>query len=230
MELPYLALSFTVDPATRSIAGEAHHIVRAAAPLDRLAFDLDPRFTIHCISVDGHALRSSAWNNPDGLLTITPPAPLMQGAEARVVIRWSGTPHIALNAPWDGGFVWSRAPANTRGAASRGSPPHPAAGLRHVLALPRPCGQARRPAGPLRAGAGAAGAAGNGRLIGEEHANGWATWRWRARMPQSYGVTLQIGPYELAEDSYASRHGNMSRSPSGTCPATEPRPPGCSAS
>jgi len=213
MELPYLALSFTVDPATRSIAGEAHYTVRAATPLDRpldqLAFDLDPRFAIARITVDGQELAPSAWSNPDGLLTIALPAPLPAGGEAKVTIRWSGTPHIAVRAPWDGGFTWSTTPPDETGrtepwiaTAIQGEGcdmfwpclDHPTKRVELLdLAVQVP--------EPLVA-------AGNGRLLGEEHANGWATWRWRARSPNNYGVTLQIGPYELAEDRYSSRFGN----------------------
>ena len=51
-------------------------------------------------------------------------------------------------------------------------------------------------------------AAGNGVLIGEEHDGGWATWCWRARNPNNYGVTIQVGPYRLAEARYRSPYGN----------------------
>ena len=204
MELPYLALSFTVDPATQSIAGEAHYTVHAAAPLDRLDFDLDPRFVIAHVTVDGQDLPRSAWSNPDGLLTIALPAPLPQGDEAKVTIRWSGAPHIAVRAPWDGGFTWSATPDGQPWIATAiqgegcdmfwpclDHPTKRVELLDLTVQVPEPLV-----------------AAGNGRLIGEEHADGWATWRWRARSPNNYGVTLQIAPYELAEDRYASRYGN----------------------
>ena len=32
------------------------------------------------------------------------------GAKAVVQVRYAGVPHEAENAPWDGGFVWSKAP------------------------------------------------------------------------------------------------------------------------
>jgi len=204
MELPYLALSFTVDPPAQSIGGEAHYTIRAAEALDRIAFDLDPRFTIARIAVDGQELAPSAWSNPEGLLTIALPTPLPQGGETKVMIRWSGTPHVAANAPWDGGFVWSSTPDGRPWIATavqgQGCDTfwpcldHPTKRVQLLdltVQVPEPLV-----------------AAGNGRLIGEEHGDGWAIWRWRARSPNGYGVTLQIAPYEVAQDTFPSRFGN----------------------
>ena len=210
MALPALALSFTVDPASRTVAGAAHYIVRATAPLDRLAFDLDPRYAIAGIAVDGVALAPGDWANPDGLLTLALPRSLAAGEEARVTIRWSGAPHVARNPPWDGGITWSHTPERAGGA---GKAPWIATAIQgEGCDLLWPCldhpakrvgllDLAIRVPEPLVAAA-------NGRLVAEEHADGWATWRWRARNPNNYGVTIQIAPYELAQDSYASRYGN----------------------
>ncbi|WP_260926141.1 M1 family aminopeptidase [Novosphingobium sp. 9] len=51
-------------------------------------------------------------------------------------------------------------------------------------------------------------AASNGRLVDSREANGRRIWHWRARTPNDYGVSLQIGPYETATRDYASRFGN----------------------
>jgi aminopeptidase N len=204
MTVPHLALGFTVDPATRSLAGTADYTVTVDTLQDRLAFDLDPRFAVTGISVDGQALAPAAWSNPDGLLTITLPRPLAAGGQAQISIAWNGAPHVAKRAPWDGGFTWTRTPEGQPWIASaiQGEGcdmfwpclDHPTKRIGLLdLGVTVPDGLV---------------AAGNGVLIGEEHAGGWATWRWRARQPNNYGVTLQIGPYRLADAQYRSAYGN----------------------
>jgi len=204
MAVPHLALGFTVDPESRNISGSADYTVTVDVVQDRLAFDLDPRFAITGISVDGQALPQSAWSNPDGLLSITLPRPLSAGAQAKVRIAWNGTPHVAKRAPWDGGFTWARTPEGQPWIASaiQGEGcdmfwpclDHPTKRIAQLdLSVTVPDGLV---------------AAANGVLIGEEHDGGWATWRWRAHNPNNYGVTLQIGPYELAETHYRSVYGN----------------------
>ena len=204
MAVPYLALGFTVDPATRSIRGTADYTVTVDAPQTSLAFDLDPRYAVTGISVDGQALASDAWSTPDGLLTLTLPRPLAAGAQAKVRIEWHGTPHVAVRAPWDGGFTWAKTPQGEPWIASaiQGEGcdmfwpclDHP---TKRIAVLDM---AVKVPEGLV--------AAGNGVLIAEEHEGDWATWRWRARNPNNYGVTLQIGPYQLAEAQYRSHHGN----------------------
>lgn len=203
-EVPYLALSLTVDPKTRSIAGDARYRLRAKAALAQAQFDLDPRYGISQVSVNGSALPKAAWTNDGGLVTIDLPAPLAAGAEAEVAIAYSGVPFVAARAPWDGGFVWSETEAGQPWIASAiqgegcdmvwpciDNPLSRIALLDLAIKVPEPLI-----------------AAGNGALLGVERADGWATWRWRAKHPNNYGVTIQVGPYELAEADYASRYGN----------------------
>ena len=203
MDLAHLALSITVDPATKSLTAEARYRIRAIAPLAEAQFDLDPRFAISAVSVDGTAIARERWRNDGGLLTIELPAVLAKGRETSVVIAYSGKPFVAKKAPWDGGFVWSTSadgkPWIATAVQGEGcdlfwpcidNPTKRVALLDTAVRVPEPLVQA-----------------GNGKLVGVEHEGGWATWRWRAKYPQGYGVTLQIGPYELTERSYASRYG-----------------------
>ncbi len=203
-EAPYLALSITVDAATRSIAGEARYRIRAVAPLAQAQFDLDPRFAISQVSVDGKALGRNRWKNDGGLLTIDLPSALAKGDEANLRIAWSGKPFVAPKAPWDGGIVWSKTADGRPWVATAvqgegcdlfwpciDNPTKRVALLDLAVRVPEPLVEA-----------------GNGKLIGVERENGWATWRWRAKYPQGYGVTLQIGPYQVVEQNYVSRYGN----------------------
>ncbi len=182
----------------------AEYTVQAAAPLAAVEFDLDPRFAIADITVDGDSLAAGAWTNDQGLLHIDLPGELAAGSSAQIGIAYSGAPRVAPGAPWNGGFVWSETPD--------GKPWIATAVQSEGCDLFWPCidHPSRRvdmldlsvsvPEGLVDAS--------NGRLIGSETVGGRTTWRWQARQPNNYGVSLQIGPYELAQADYASRFGN----------------------
>ena len=204
MEVPHLALAITVEPALKSIRARAEYTVRAAAPLERVEFDLDPRFSVTEVMLGGRPLSAAEWSSREGLLSVSLPTPLPAGGEVDVAIAYRGRPRVAPRAPWDGGFVWDK--------TEDGQPWIATAMQGEGCDLMWPCldHPSKRvglldfaitvPEGLV--------AAANGRLVGQETRDGLTTWHWRARQPNSYGVSLQIGPYELAQDDYASRFGN----------------------
>jgi aminopeptidase N len=51
-------------------------------------------------------------------------------------------------------------------------------------------------------------AAGNGIALGMDEHDGWRTYRWRAKSPDTYASAINVGPYELLSADYASRYGN----------------------
>jgi aminopeptidase N len=206
-DLSHLFLSITLDPASRSLSGEARYRITARSALTEVQFDLDPRFAISRVSLDGRPVPASAWSNDGGLLTIDLPAPLAAGRGAEVTIAYAGMPFVAPKAPWEGGIVWSRTadgqPWIATAVEGEGcdlfwpcidNPAKRVAVLDLAVKVPEPLVEA-----------------GNGTLVGVEHDHGWATWRWRARYPQSYGVTLQVAPYAVMEKAYPSRFGNTIR-------------------
>ena len=38
--------------------------------------------------------------------------------------------------------------------------------------------------------------------------DGWRTYHWKARMPSTYGISVNVDPYALLEGEYKSRFGN----------------------
>ncbi|KAK0359208.1 hypothetical protein LTR94_032226, partial [Friedmanniomyces endolithicus] len=49
----------------------------------------------------------------------------------------------------------------------------------------------------------------NGRFMGkQDHMNGWTTWNWSAKSPNTYAIALNVGPYEEMNAAYQSRFGN----------------------
>ena len=41
-----------------------------------------------------------------------------------------------------------------------------------------------------------------------EEKDGWRTYHWRTKNPDTYAISLNIGPYEVLEKDYKSRYGN----------------------
>lgn len=202
--IEHVDLRVKVIPERKAIEGDATLILRAKSALPRIVLDLDRNLPISSLSVDGQALPASAWSNPEGRLTITPPTPIAAGAKTVVRIRYAGVPHVAEKAPWDGGFVWKTAPT--------GEPWIATAVQGDGCDLFWPC--IDFPTGepllvdfyvtvpaPLSAPAG-------GVLVGVEEKDGWRTFHWRQKQPDTYAIALNIGPYVKLEDTYRSRFGD----------------------
>ncbi|MWV26308.1 M1 family metallopeptidase [Aurantiacibacter rhizosphaerae] len=204
MQLEHVTLSISVNPQSRQIAGDASYRVLAEDTLDELVFDLDPRFAVRGVSVAGEQLDDGRWTSAEGLLTIHLAEPLLSGAPIDVRITYDGAPHVARNAPWEGGFVWSETP--------EGKPWIATAVQGEGCDLIWPCiDHSSKQIGTLdlivSVPKGLV-AAGNGRLIGTRDDGDRTVFHWQARDPSNYGIALQIAPYEVARRDYDSRFGN----------------------
>ena len=197
-------LTLRVDPSSQSIAGDAALTFVATAPLTRIAVELDRNLPVDAASVDGVALAPAAISNPDGRLYLTLPTPLAAGARTVVRIRYHGKPHVATHAPWDGAFVWSKTedgqPWISTTVEGEGCDlfwpciDHPQGKPKLIdlhITVPAPLV-----------------AAGNGVALGMDEKDGWRTWHWRAKNPSTYGIALNIGPYETLSGEYDSQYGN----------------------
>ncbi len=197
-------LSFRIHPAAKRLDGDARLTFVAKQPLTRLVVDLDNHYAISAVELDGHALPATLWSNPDGRLAVTLPRTLAAGERTELRITYSGKPHRARNAPWDGGFVWSRAPGGEPWIATAvegegcdlfwpciDQPTAEPGSVEQHVSVPAPLV-----------------AAGNGVLLGMQEKDGWRTWHWRARQPDTYAIALNVGPYELLQAEYRSRYGN----------------------
>ena len=198
-------LSFKVDPANKHLAGDAKLTFQATKPISALVVDLDRNFRVASVEVDGTPVRAGTWKNPEGRMTVPLARPLAAGQRATLRIRYDGKPHVAKRAPWDGGFVWATAPTGEPWVASaiQGNGcdlfwpciDHPQGEPLQVdqhITVPQPLV-----------------AAGNGVALGMDPAGeGWHTYHWRTKNPDTYAISLNIGPYELLQAEYKSRFGN----------------------
>nr|WP_246347686.1 M1 family metallopeptidase [Brevundimonas variabilis] len=203
-------LAIRVLPETESIDAVATLTFTATAPLERIVVELDNRFDVSAIAVDGQAVGSDRWSNPEGRLTLTLPAPLAAGQTTAIRIAYSGQPHRARNAPWDGGFVWRRTPDGKPWVATA------VQGEGCDLFWPcidHPQGEPGRVDLHITVPSDLA-APSNGRLVGKTEnapdADGQATttWHWSARDPNTYAIALTVGPYQEIAAPYESRFGN----------------------
>src|SRR5690606_10276631 len=197
-------LKFRIDPARQHIDGDATLTFRAMRPLQRLVVDLDRNYTVSAVAVGGQPLAAGAWENPEGRMTVTWPSPLAAAGVAHLRIVYGGKPHVATRAPWDGGFVWATAPTGEPWIASAMQGEGcdllwPC--IDHPQGEPLLVDQAITVPAPLVA-------ASNGVAQGMEERDGWRTYRWRARSPDTYAIAINVGPYELLSADYESRYGN----------------------
>ncbi|BCT94103.1 peptidase M1 [Lysobacter helvus] len=197
-------LAFKVEPAKKRITGDATLTFRALHPVNALVVDFDRNFHVASVEVDGKAVPAGQWKNPEGRMTIPLAAPLAEGGRATLRIRYDGQPHIAERAPWDGGFVWAKAPTGEPWIASavQGNGCDlfwPC--IDHPMAEPEEVTQHVTVPAPLVS-------AGNGVLLGMDEKDGWRTYHWKTRNPDTYAISLNIGPYQVLQADYKSRFGN----------------------
>ena len=198
-------LAFELRPERYQLFGTATLTFTANEPLTALTLDLDRNLPVSAVSIDGAPLRPADWTNPLGRLVIRLPRARAAGEQVTARIAYGGTPHVAVNAPWDDGVVWSKTPDGRLWFATTAEGygcdlfwpciDHPTAEPALVtLHITVPAGM-KAPA--------------NGVLTGVDTLpDGRTRWNWRARHPNTYAVALNIGPYEEISGTYRSRFGN----------------------
>lgn len=198
-------LQFEILPETEELRGIATLSFTAKAPLKQLLIDLDKNLAPTAIAIDGRDLPKSAFADPDGRLTITLPKALKAGQKVTARITYGGTPHVAVRAPWDDGVVWSKTPEGKTWFATT------AEGYGCDLFWPCldfPAGEPALVNLHITVPKGLK-APSNGKLLGvETQPDGRTTWNWSAKHPNTYGIALNVGPYEEISGTYKSRFGN----------------------
>ena len=200
LRLRAVDLTLAVDPATRRLEGRATLEVTTTRDVAAITLDLDSNYAIRTLTLGGVA---SAYERPDGRIVIR--RPLKAGETLLLAIAYDGTPHVAVNAPWDDGMVWSTTPDGRPWIASTTE------GYGCDLLWPCldfPTGEPDEVSLHIGVQKGLK-APSNGHLIGiDTLPDGGTVWHWRARHPNTYAIALNIGSYEVIEGTYNSRFGN----------------------
>lgn len=198
-------LKFEVLPDTETLNGVATLSFTAKAPLDKLVIDLDHNLGPHAVAIDGKTLPKSAWADPDGRLTITLPRQVATGGHVTATITYGGQPHVAVNAPWDDGMVWSKTPDGRTFFATTSE------GYGCDIFWPCldfPTGEPGRVDLHITVPKGLK-APSNGVLKGVDTLpDGRTTWNWSVKHPNTYAIALNVAPYEVIKGTYHSQYGN----------------------
>jgi aminopeptidase N len=97
-------LDLEVFPQSKSIAGVGSTQFLITQNTSQVELKLDSRFDISKIFVDE---KIADFQRIRGIININLGNPRITGDTVKIEIHYSGKPHIALRAPWSGGFVWS---------------------------------------------------------------------------------------------------------------------------
>ena len=199
----FYRLKFTIDTATKSIAGNTFVRALATDTLSTFVLDLSSKFTVQSVVWKGQGQYNTPllFNRPSGRLWITLPYVVQKSDSILVEISYQGTPKVSTNPPWDDGFVWKRTKtgevwagvACEEGGADLWWPckDHPSdepdsVDLYFTVPSSLTC-------------------VSNGRLLGVTDAGSMKTFHWYVSEPiNNYCVTFYLGPLQRIPINYTS--------------------------
>lgn len=100
-------IAIKVDPVRKQLSGTTILEAKTVIPTGSVLVDLDDPYTVSKITDGKDALR---FERIKGMIRIYFPLSKQPGDPIRLDMTYSGTPHVAKNAPWDGGIMWSKTP------------------------------------------------------------------------------------------------------------------------
>ncbi len=197
-------VSVTADPKTKSITGTTVMTAKTVIPTNVIVLDLDTPYTISKLT---DATKDLKYERKGGKVWIWFPMTKQVGETIRTAITYSGTPRIAPNPPWVGGFMWTKTPSGADWISvalqndgadllfpCKDHPSDkPATSSMHIT-VPDPLV-----------------ASGPGRLEGvKKNADGTSTYNWRMTNPiANYSLVFNAAPYRLIEENVRSISGQM---------------------
>jgi aminopeptidase N len=191
-------LNITIDPDKKTIKGYNDITFKATSATSRIQVDLFANMKVDGVSLDKF---KTTYKRDNDAVFISFDKPLEKDKEYTLRFSYSGTPLIAKNAPWDGGFVFSKddngkpwiAVAVQGTGASLWYPvkdhqsDEPDRGASIKVAVPNGLTNVS-----------------NGKLIGStDLKNGYTRWDWEVKNPiNNYDITVNIADYEHFHDEY----------------------------
>lgn len=200
----------------RSIRGTTTIRIQVVQPGQRMQIDLQQPLVVDSIKAEVAAAWApyGTWGSEhvpfvrDGNVVWADfPGLLEAGSEFPVHVYYHGIPHVAQNPPWDGGWIWQKAPD--------GSPWMTVAcqGLGASVWYPCKDSQADEPdsAALHIVVPDSLTGVGNGRLQGTTpNGDGTTTWHWKVGSPiNNYNLVPYIGPYVHIGGTYPGQEGPL---------------------
>ena len=206
-DVTYYDLALDVNPADSTIEGSVTVHARAGSPLEWFVLDLVPELEVRGISTVASGIPETLrFERREGKLWIRLPHTYQPGEMIEVTVAYGGTPHVAVRAPWDGGFTWARTPSESPWVAT--SCQGEGADIwwpvkDHVSDEPDSMDIRVTVPDPLVV-------ASNGRLVETSPTtDGRTTFHWHVSTPiNTYTVALNIAPYRIIKDEFLSVAGD----------------------
>lgn len=105
-------VSITADPKTKSITGTTVMTAKIVNPTDTIILHLDEAYAIDRVfGQGGNRQVGLKYAREGGKIRITFPTRKQKGESFETIISYGGTPKVAPNPPWVGGFIWSKTPS-----------------------------------------------------------------------------------------------------------------------
>ncbi|MCB8933289.1 MAG: M1 family metallopeptidase [Fimbriimonadaceae bacterium] len=192
-------ISLKVDPVAKTLGGTTILEAKTVIPTATLLLDLDAPYTVSKVTDGTNPLR---FERLKGAIRVHFPLSKQPGDPIRCAVTYSGTPHVARNSPWDGGFTWAKTPsgADWIAVALQGEgadllfpcKDHPSDRPNHAtmrLTVPDPL---------IAVGPG---------LLEKtvKNSDKTSTYVWHMALPiNNYSLVFNAAPYELVKDSVKS--------------------------
>lgn len=195
-------ISIQVDPTKKTIKGTTIMEAKTVIPTASILLDLDDPYTVTKLTDGKNPLRFERLKN---MIRIHFPISKQTGDPIVIATTYSGSPHVARNAPWDGGIMWSKTPSGAdwisvalQGAGAdllfpcKDHPSDRANQATMRLTVPDPLI-----------------AVGPGVLQKTEmNADKTSTYTWHMPLPiNTYSLVFNAAPYALVKDSVKSMAG-----------------------
>lgn len=203
-DLQHYALSVEVFPEEKSIKGVNSITYTVLEPNNVMQIDLQKPMTIEKITQNGKEL---SFTSEGSAHFIQLKEKQKNGASNTIIIHFSGTPRVARNPPWDGGFTWKKdsngnhfiANSNQGIGSSIWWPnkdhpnDEPDTGVDLSITIPSNLV-----------------AVGNGRLLSSKENGNIKTWVWKVANPiNNYAINVNIGDYINFSEKYKGEKGTL---------------------
>ena len=190
-------LDIKINPTEKSIVGYNEIIFKVDDNTSKIQVDLFENMKIESIIWKNKKLD---YKRDFGAVFIEFPEELKKGTTQTITFNYSGNPIIAKNAPWDGGFVFTKDKKENSwiGVAVQGT----------GASLWYPCKDSQTDEPDFGATIKVAVPNGlmnvsNGRFLGSEDLkNGYTRWDWEVKNPiNTYDITVNIADYAHIHDN-----------------------------
>ncbi len=192
-------VAISVAPAQKTLSGTTIIQAKTVIPTATILVDLDDPYTVSKVTDGKAGLR---FDRLKGMIRVHFSASKQPGDLIHVEVTYAGTPHVAKNAPWNGGIMW----AKTASGADWISVALQGAGADllfpckdHPSDRPDRATMRLRVPDPLIA-------VGPGKLEKTvKNSDKTSTFVWQMALPiNTYSLVFNAAPYELVKDSAKS--------------------------